>query len=935
MKGRTRRRALAFLTVLVLAVSMLPGLASAASVVPTLVGAGPDPSYPGYTAYKYDPPTDNTYTIPGGTITFSKYNTSNGQEMNWSSTLYVGKVLVKGGSQGGYLYDYGSTGVTGDTGLHAPVTGGSGKWANISHVVFYVGAQPVIKGSITVNKTDGQNPLAGATFALYQGSTMVAGSQVTMDAGSHTWSDLALGTYTVTEISAPAGYNMPATTSQTVTLTTSNKDQTVTFVNSLILGSITVNKTDGTNPLAGATFALYQGSTMVGSQVIMSTDSHMWSNLPLGVYTVTEISAPAGYNMPATTSQTVTLTTSNKDQTVTFVNSLILGAITVYKYDQYEEELPGATFALYQGVDEVPGSRVTMSTYMHTWSGLAPGTYRVVEISAPNGYTMADPNYQDVTLPVGEHYWWAVWFMNEETSQELGSITVTKNGGTLVGATFALYFEDETTPRHTTTMTSGTHTWYNLELGDYTVVETAPPPGYQLANPASQTVTLHGEGSLDVTLNFVNQPILGTITVHKLTGQGQPLTGAMFTLHLGQTQIGSEIAILNADGTYTWTGLALGTYTVTETEAPAGYTIAGSPSGDVTISAGSPNGHIYFQNNPAQPSLGSLQIVKQWYQQPAPAPEQVLPPLLPHAGVTFTITGPAGYTTSGVTNELGVILLTGLVPGSYTVTETIPAGYTNATPVQTTTVVGNANETALLYFHNVLPYTPPPPPPPPPPQSTLVVRVVKTDSGNVGGLTVNLTGALNAALATNASGIVTLSGIDAGLYTANSGDAGYTSDGPRSTTVPVGGSGEIVITLTPVPPPPPPPPAIGNLHGIVREKGTLTRLPGATVVVYTATATVYGTVTTDSSGEFFFADVPLGNYTATASLTGYTSATDGPVPVVLNETAEMLMELERTIVVPPEEPETPKTGISYTSSFTMGMGLVLAGLAVGRRRGRR
>jgi hypothetical protein len=83
----------------------------------------------------------------------------------------------------------------------------------------------------------------------------------------------------------------------------------------------------------------------------------------------------------------------------------------------------------------------------------------------------------------------------------------------------------------------------------------------------------------------------------------------------------------------------------------------------------------------------------------------------PHAGVTFTITGgelpPAGVTA--VTDADGLACVDGLVlsslVGDYTVTESVPAGY-SASPtsdvvsVTTESTCGDGNEAAAGPFHN-------------------------------------------------------------------------------------------------------------------------------------------------------------------------------------------------------------------------------------------
>ena len=79
----------------------------------------------------------------------------------------------------------------------------------------------------------------------------------------------------------------------------------------------------------------------------------------------------------------------------------------------------------------------------------------------------------------------------------------------------------------------------------------------------------------------------------------------------------------------------------------------------------------------------------------------------PHAGVDFVITGgdlPAGGTTV-MTVADGTACLDGLAFGDYTVTETVPAGY-SASPTSDTVTVsavsdcGDGNEAAADPFHN-------------------------------------------------------------------------------------------------------------------------------------------------------------------------------------------------------------------------------------------
>ena len=68
----------------------------------------------------------------------------------------------------------------------------------------------------------------------------------------------------------------------------------------------------------------------------------------------------------------------------------------------------------------------------------------------------------------------------------------------------------------------------------------------------------------------------------KIDAQGNALAGAQFSLtDADGTMV--RTATTGADGAVSWTGLAAGTYTVTETKAPAGYSSSFLPTFKVTI----------------------------------------------------------------------------------------------------------------------------------------------------------------------------------------------------------------------------------------------------------------------------------------------------------------------------------------------------------------
>jgi Prealbumin-like fold domain len=137
--------------------------------------------------------------------------------------------------------------------------------------------------------------------------------------------------------------------------------------------------------------------------------------------------------------------------------------------------------------------------------------------------------------------------------------------------------------------TTNTEDCTNVPIGSYTVTEGAEPPGFALgsltcqatgsgsgsqdaSNPFQANITI-AAGSDHVTCTYVNQQQLGALRVNKTSVKGNtPIAGATFDV---KNSGGTTVATLttNSSGTDCVSGLAFGSYTVTETGAPSGYVI--------------------------------------------------------------------------------------------------------------------------------------------------------------------------------------------------------------------------------------------------------------------------------------------------------------------------------------------------------------------------
>ena len=125
--------------------------------------------------------------------------------------------------------------------------------------------------------------------------------------------------------------------------------------------------------------------------------------------------------------------------------------------------------------------------------------------------------------------------------------------------------------------------------GSYTLFQPTPPLGYQ---PNAQTfmveiyccgcISIDGESAYGfrVSNTRITEP-LASFTAYKYDVQsGRRLSGAVFRLYSGATALGNAISV--KDGSFTFSNLPPGAYTLTEVQAPNGY-VASSDSHAVLV----------------------------------------------------------------------------------------------------------------------------------------------------------------------------------------------------------------------------------------------------------------------------------------------------------------------------------------------------------------
>lgn len=178
------------------------------------------------------------------------------------------------------------------------LNGGAPSVKNSNTVNLSINLGPQCAGDVAVSKVNGQGqPLAGAQFSI---NTDPVRTCTTDAAGGCTWTDVPLGTYTVTETAAPAGYNLSSPASKSVTVT---EGQTapffVTFTDLAKPASIDLTK--AANPIT-----IHAGDNVTYTFVVTNTGQQDLSNVKLTDSPDTACNA----NLP---NANTTFTTGNTD----------------------------------------------------------------------------------------------------------------------------------------------------------------------------------------------------------------------------------------------------------------------------------------------------------------------------------------------------------------------------------------------------------------------------------------------------------------------------------------------------------------------------------------------------------------------------------------------------------------------------------------------
>ena len=711
--------------------------------------------------------------------------------------------------------------------------------------------------SLSILKRDAQTKevIPGTVFEI-KGIHYHYHDDVTTGAdGRAVLTNIPVDSYEVTEKSVPDPYVVGEEPMQTIYLGPGENRELI--FDNLKQPVLKISKVEqGTNtPIPGTVFTVEGIDSDYRHDVTTEADGFATLRVVPGSYRVTEKSVPTPYCLPedeADRTQTISLN-GGDEKTLIFKNSK-KPLLTLSKIDaDTGVPVPGTVLTV-EGID---------SDYKDDWRTgpdgtvslrVDPGTYHITEKSVPAPYYLPDKDadrVQTISLNPGDEK--TVVFRNHKTPE----LTIFKEdsvaGAPIEGAKFRVTYtsngEASGAPAYMdfgifVTDASGQIKLHEkgkkLYPGEYTVTEVEPAPGYQMKEPTTQKVILHGGESK--TLTFFNEP-LNAIVVEKYDSvTHEALPGCTFQLRFlggtsgtGGTVIGQKTTGKN--GTCIWTGLTQGTYIVEEISPADGYSIINSSETVYISDKGEQNVvTVSFDNAPD----GILLIRKVCSVNPSVTLQDAEFKVM-YADGTLIGDGNGIYRT----DENGEIRIEGLKPGkSVVVTETrAPAGFLIDTQSQTIQI--KAGKTVSLTFKNQ-------------PKGQLIVQKRDSVTGQplpgaefrvttAAGCEVGLDGVIgsstltqNGLFTTDPNGEIRITNLAPGAYvlTETKAPDGYIMDAP-STNVVIGANGDtqtVVVTNTPK----------GGL--LVKKMDSATKEP-LTDVIFKITRTD-GTVVGSSNGEF-------------------------------------------------------------------------------------
>ncbi|MGY1460841.1 SpaA isopeptide-forming pilin-related protein [Bacillus toyonensis] len=260
---------------------------------------------------------------------------------------------------------------------------------------------------------------------------------------------------------------------------------------------------------------------------------------------------------------------TSKEVTVTPPETPKDGTVSIHKIDAEDSNkgLKGAEFEVRNSANEVVAKLKTDEKGFSVPQTLAPGTYKVYEIVAPEGYQkLKEP--VEVTLQAGETKTIEIKNTIQKGQIELKKIDSENGEKPLANAEFDIV-KDGVVVEHIVTDKDGKAISKPLVPGKYILKETKAPEGYQLKEKEFE-VNVTGDGIFPITVEnaMVDK---GNVEITKVDKEsGAVLAGVEFEVQNEKSEVVRKVTT-DKDGKANVSDLSVGKYKLVETKSLPGY----------------------------------------------------------------------------------------------------------------------------------------------------------------------------------------------------------------------------------------------------------------------------------------------------------------------------------------------------------------------------
>ncbi len=507
--------------------------------------------------------------------------------------------------------------------------------------------------------------------------------------GNYTFSNLGPGTYTLREVQQ-SGWTQTTSNPAGIVATSGMNINGVDFGNfrnawatacKFIDADGNIQTTGDQTAKAGWTVHLSKNGQTIDTQVTDENGCYTWNNLLPGFSYDTSEEVPAGWTALTPTSHNFGPVVSGGEYSYTFINFENIN-VTVCKYvdvngDQNLTEDPVYTNGWPVYLND--NAQITDGNGCYIYTDLGPGNYNVTEgtmtgwlqtYPETGSYNFNAVSGQNETFIFGNYNYGRIWGYKYNDVDASGSYT---DGDQPLNNWNICLGQNNCVTTGSGAWADGYYEFTNLPAGTYTVSETAIPSWIPIFPEISYSDVYVSSGS-NIHLDFFNFH-LGKISGYKYedktangpSGDDQKQSGWEIKLWKNGNEVNSKIT--DSNGYYEFTNLGPGTYTVTEVQK-TGWIQTYAPTGDIVITSGANITDVNFGNY----KYGKISGYK--YEDKDGDGNLDDSGNTKQDGWTICLDANTCVVTGAGDWPRGYYEFTGLMPGTYTLTEVLPDGWT-------------------------------------------------------------------------------------------------------------------------------------------------------------------------------------------------------------------------------------------------------------------